>query len=321
MYMPIRSVLIAMLTTPLLALSQAYPSKPVRMVVPFPAGGAMDTVARAIGNRLSEALGQQVVVDNRSGAGGMIGADIVAKALPDGYTLVLTGGPPHLAYPFLLKNVPFDTVKDFTPIVVAGTAPQAVVVHPSLPVNSVRELIDYGKKNPGKLSYGTPGVGSGPHIGGMLLNRAAGIDMVHIGYKGGAPALNDVLGGQIQVGILVLSTGMPHVRSGKLRLLGVLDAQRAKAAPEMPTLAEAIPGYAAPDQWIGIFGPANMPQAVVNLVNAAVVKAIHLPDVSARLEAAGFEVKGNTPLEFADYVMRAYEYYRKVTAELGIKPE
>ncbi len=316
------SLIAAFLMAPFAAHGQAYPAKPVRMVVPFPAGGAMDTVARAIGNRLSEALGQQVVVDNRSGAGGTIGADVVAKAAPDGYTLVLTGGPPHLAYPFLMKNVPFDTVKDFTPIIMAATAPQAVVVHPSLPVASMKELIDYAKKNPGKLSYGTPGVGSGPHLGGMLLNRMAGIDLVHVGYRGGAPALTDVVGGQIPVAILVLSTAIPHVKSGKLRIIGLLDPQRAKAAPDTPTIAEAaLPNYAAPDQWIGVFGPANLPPAVVNQLNAAVQKAIALPDVASRLEAAGFEVKGGSPQEFADYVVKAYALYARLAVELNLKPE
>jgi tripartite-type tricarboxylate transporter receptor subunit TctC len=302
--------------------AQAFPSKPVRVVVPYAAGGATDTVARAVGNRLSEALGQPVVIDNRGGAGGMIGSDIVAKAAPDGYTLLLTVGPPHAAYPFFMKNVPFDTVKDFTPIIVVGTAPQAIVVHPSLPVTSIRELIDYGKKNPGKLSFATAGVGSSQHMGGLLLNRAAGIDMVHVAYKGGAPALNDVLGGQLPVGIVILSNVITHVRAGKLRLLAVLEAQRAQAAPDTPTVAEAgVPGYAVPDTWIGLVGPAKLPPAIVDQVNAAVVKALGYADVRTRLEAAGFEVRGNTPQEFADGIARGYETYQKITTEAGILPE
>ena len=317
-----RSILIALLMAPLAALGQAYPSKPVRMVVPFSAGGAMDTVARAMGNRLSEALGQPVVIDNRAGANGTIGADIVAKAAPDGYTLLLTVGPPHSAYPFFMRNVPFDTVKDFTPIIIVGTAPQSVVVHPSLPVTTLRELIAYGKKNPGKLSFGTSGVGSSQHMGGLLLNRAAGTDMVHVAYKGGAPALNDVLGGQIPVAIVILSNVITHVRAGKLHLLAVLEAQRAKAAPDTPTVAEAgVPGYAVPDTWIGLVGPARLPEAIVNQVNAAVLKALGFADVRARLEAAGFEVRGNTPKEFADGIAKGYETYRRIATEAGIKPE
>ena len=318
----IRLTALSLLLAPVLALAQAYPSKPVRMVVPYSAGGATDTVARAVGNRLSEALGQQVVIDNRGGASGMIGSDIVAKAAPDGYTLLLTVGPPHSAFPFFMKNVPFDTVKDFTPIIVVGTAPQAIVVHPSLPVTSLKGLIDYSKKNPGKLSYGTSGVGSSQHMGGLLLNRAAGTDMVHVAYKGGAPALNDVLGGQIPVAIVILSNVITHVRAGKLHLLAVLEAQRAKAAPDTPTVAEAgVPGYAVPDTWIGLVGPARLPEAIVNQVNAAVVKALGFADVRARLEAAGFEVRGNTPKEFADGIAKGYETYRRIATEAGIKPE
>ena len=318
----IRLTALSLLLAPVLALAQAYPSKPVRMVVPYSAGGATDTVARAVGNRLSEALGQQVVIDNRGGASGMIGSDIVAKAAPDGYTLLLTVGPPHSAFPFFMKNVPFDTVKDFTPIIVVGTAPQAIVVHPSLPVTSLKGLIDYSKKNPGKLSFGTSGVGSSQHMGGLLLNRAAGTDMVHVAYKGGAPALNDVLGGQIPVAIVILSNVITHVRAGKLHLLAVLEAQRAKAAPDTPTVAEAgVPGYAVPDTWIGLVGPARLPEAIVNQVNAAVLKALGFADVRARLEAAGFEVRGNTPKEFADGIAKGYETYRRIATEAGIKPE
>ncbi len=316
------SLLLAPVLAPLAALAQAYPSKPVRMVVPYAPGGATDTVARAIGNRLSEALGQPVVIDNRAGAGAIIGSDIVAKAAPDGYTLLLTVGPPHTAFPFFMKNVPFDTVKDFTPIIIVGTAPQAIVVHPSLPVSSVKELIDYAKKNPGKLSFGTAGAGSAQHMGGLLLNRAAGIDMVHVAYKGGAPALNDVLGGQIPVAILIVSNVLTYVRAGKLRLLAVLETQRAKAVPDTPTVAEAgVPGYAVPDTWIGLVGPAKLPAAIVNQVNVAMVKALGFPDVRGRLEAAGFEVKGNTPQEFAEVIAKGYETYQKITAEAGIKPE
>jgi tripartite-type tricarboxylate transporter receptor subunit TctC len=317
-----RSILIALLMAPLAALGQGYPNKPVRVVVPYSAGGVMDTLARTMSKRLSEALGQPVVIDTRAGAGGMIGADMVAKAAPDGYTLVFTAGPPHAMYSFLLKNVPFDTVNDFSPIVMIGTSPRSVVVHPSLPVTSVKELIDYAKKNPSKLSYGTPGVGTGPHIAGLMLNRAAGIDMVHIPYKGGASALNDVIGGQIPVAMLSLSTVMPYVRSGKLRLLGVLDAQRAKALPDMPTIAEAgVHDYAIPDTWVGLLGPANMPPAIVGQINAAVLKAITFPDVRSRLDEAGFEVKGTTPQRFADHVMKSFETYGMIMTEAGIKPE
>ncbi len=318
-----RFILMALLMAPLAALGQAYPNKPVRMVVPYSAGGAMDVMARAMVSRLSEALGQPVVIDNRPGGpGGMIGADFVAKAAPDGYTLLFTAGPPHGMYPFVTKNVPFDTVKDFSPIIMFGTSPRAVVVHPSLPVSSIMELVEYAKKNPGKLSYGTAGVGTGSHIGGVMLSRAAGIDMVHIPYKGGAPALNDVLGGQISMALLNTSSVMPHVRSGKLRLLAVLDARRAKALPDVPTVAQAgVAGYASPDLWVGVLGPANLPAAIVDQLNAAVLKAITFPDVRSRLDTAGFEVESTTPREFTQHILKSYEIYSKIMVEAGIKPE
>ncbi len=318
----VRSMLFALLTAPLAALGQTYPAKPVRVVVPFAAGGLVDTVSRAIGNRLGEVIGQPVVIDNRGGGGGTIGADIVTKASPDGYTLMLSGGPPHGVYALFIKNVPFDTIRDFSPIVIFGTAPQVLVVHPSFPANSVKELVDYAKANPGKLSYGTSGIGSPHHLGGLLLNRAAGIDLTHIAYKGGGPALTDVLGGQVPVAMLAMSTIVPHVKSGKLRLLAVLEAQRSKAMPDTPTIAETgYPGYAVPDTWLGLLGPANLPAPIIAQLNAAVLKAVGYTDVRARLETAGFEIKGNTPQEFSGVVARSQEVYSKIMTEAGIKPE
>ena len=318
----VRSMLFALLTAPLAALGQTYPAKPVRVVVPFAAGGLVDTVSRAIGNRLGEVIGQPVVIDNRGGGGGTIGADIVTKASPDGYTLMLSGGPPHGVYALFIKNVPFDTIRDFSPIVIFGTAPQVLVVHPSFPANSVKELVEYAKANPGKLSYGTSGIGSPHHLGGLLLNRAAGIDLTHIAYKGGGPALTDVLGGQVPVAMLAMSTIVPHVKSGKLRLLAVLEAQRSKAMPDTPTIAETgYPGYAVPDTWLGLLGPANLPAPIIAQLNAAVLKAVGYPDVRSRLETAGFEIKGNTPQEFSGVVARSQEVYSKIMTEAGIKPE
>ncbi len=319
----LRSLLGTLLLVPVLALAQVYPSKPVRIIVPYASGGASDAVARAISHRMSEALGQPVVVDNRAGASGVIGSDLVAKAAPDGYTLAIVVGPPHGAFPLFMKNVPFDTIKDFTPISMIGIAPQGIVVHPSLPVASVRELVEYAKKNPGKLSYGAVGVGSAPHIGGLMFNRTAGVEIVYIPYKSGGLALNEVLGGgQVQVGFLILSTVMPHVRAGKLRLLAVLDAHRSQAAPDTPTVAEAgLPGYFVPQAWIGLVGPAKLPRAIANQLNAAVVTTLGSTDVRAQLEKAGFEVRGNTPQEFSNTIDKDYETYRKIAIEAGIKPE
>ncbi|MBI2319831.1 MAG: tripartite tricarboxylate transporter substrate binding protein [Betaproteobacteria bacterium] len=318
----IRLMLVSVLLAPALVLAQAFPTKPVRLVVPYAAGGSADTVARAMGNRLSEALGQPAVIDNRGGASGIIGSDIVAKAAPDGYTVLLTIGPPHGAYPFFTKNVPFDTIKDFTPIAMVGTSYQVIVVHPSVPVTSVKELIDYAKKNPGKVFYAIPAIGSSQHMGGLLLNRTAGINMVHVAYKGAAPALADVLGGQVPVGMVTLSNVIPHVRAGKLRLLAVLQSERAAAVPDTPTVAEAgVPGYRVPYSWIGVLGPAGMPAAIVNQINAAVVKALGFPEVRARLDAAGFQVRSNTPQAFAQEITSSHGIYRKIATEAGIQPE
>ena len=302
--------------------STSWPNRPIRVVIPFAAGGATDSVARALSPKLSEILGQTLVLDNRVGAGGAIATEITAKAAPDGYTLMFTSGPPHNTFPFFFKNLSFDVLKDFTPIMVVGTAPQGIAVSASLPVNSLQELIEYGRKNPGKLAYGTAGNGSVQHLAGVMLNRAAKIDMVHVPYKGGSPALNDLLGGQIPVGIFILSTVMPHAKSGKVKLLAVLDSQRARTAPDTPTVVESgLSNFFVPETWIGLVGPANLPQSIVNQLQAALTKAIAVPEVRARLESAGFEVKTGTPEEFSELMNKSVEVYRRITTEAGIKPE
>lgn len=303
------------------ASAQPYPTKPIRVVVPYPPGGAGDTVARAIGQKLGEFFGQPVIVDNRPGAQTVIGADIVSRSAPDGYTLLLTFNAHHIL-PFFSKNVPFDSVRDFTPVVVVARAPNVVAVHPSLPVTSMRELVEYARKNPGKLNYATPGAGTSDHLAGELLRIIAKIDLVHVPYKGGSPALNDLLGGQIQMGILVISTVLPHARSGKVRALGVIEDTRAKAAPEIPTIAEAgIAGYAVPDTWVGFLGPAGLPSSIVSRFHEAVTKTIAVAEVRSRLEASGFEVAPKTPEEFAVAIARSVQVYRKITTDAGIRPE
>jgi tripartite-type tricarboxylate transporter receptor subunit TctC len=291
------------------------------MIVPYTAGGAADTVARAVGHKLGDLLGQPIVIENRTGAGGMIGTDFVAKSAPDGYTLLSTLGPSHHTIQFFSKNVPYDPVKDFTAVMIVGTAPQTMVVPASLPVTTPAELVAYAKKNPGKVSFGTSGMGTSQHLGGLLLNLAAGIDMVHVPYKGGAAALNDVLGGQVQVGLLVLSNVFPHIKAGKLRALGVLEGKRAKAAPSIPTVGESIPGYAIPDTWAGILGPAGIPAPVLAKLSAEMTKAVNSPEVRSRLEGAGFEFVGSSPKEFADLLSGSVDSYRKIVTQAGIKPE
>jgi tripartite-type tricarboxylate transporter receptor subunit TctC len=318
----LRILLISLLLAPLTALAQAYPAKPVRLVVPFATGGAADTIARAAGNRISEALGQPVIIDNRAGGLATIGSDIVAKAAPDGYTLLLAVSPPHTTSPFFVKNLPFDNIKDFTAIAIIATFPQAIVVHPSFPAHTLKELIDYVKKNPGKVSFGTSGTGTAQHLGGLQLNKAAGMDMQHIGYKGGAQATNDLLGGQIPVAILTLSNVIGHARAGKLRLIAMMESTRSKAAPEVPTVAEAgVPGFATPDTWIGLMGPARLPAPIIRQLNSAVTKSLEYPDVRSRLEAAGFEVGVATQETFAESISKSFSVYQKIVNDAGITPE
>ncbi|WP_132979927.1 tripartite tricarboxylate transporter substrate binding protein [Pigmentiphaga sp. D-2] len=320
---PMRRALAALCLMPLPALAGTYPDRPVRVVVPFAVGGAADTVARAVAHKLGEALGQTFIVDNRAGANSMIGSELVARAAPDGYTLLMQLGPPHNTLPFFSRNVPYDPVKDFTPVAMIGTAPQAMVVNAALPVKDLKEFLAYAKARPGKLSYGTSGVGSSQQLGGELLKASTGIDMIHVPYKGGAPALNDVVGGQVPVGILVLSNVLPHVKAGKLRLLGVLQAERAKAAPEVPTLAQAgLAGFAVPDTWVGLLGPAGMPPAVVEKLRGGIEDALASPDLQERLETAGFEVAAHpSPATFASLLASSVDTYRGIVAKAGIQPE
>lgn len=317
-----RLLLMALLSVPLFALAQTYPSKPIRMVVPYSAGGGADTIARTVGQRLSQSMGQPVIVDNRLGANGVIGSEFVVKAAPDGYTLLSTLGPSHHTIQLFSKNVSYDPVNDFTPIMIVGTVPQVLVVHPSVAAGSVKELVEYARANPGKLSFGTAGVGTSQHLGGLLLNLAAKIDMVHVPYKGGAAALNDILGGQIPAAILVLSNVLPHIRSGKLRALGVLEARRATAASGISTVAEGgVPGYALPETWAGILGPPGMSAVIVSRLSAELTKAVENPETRSRLEAMGFDVSGNSPQEFAALLAKSVDVYRRIVNEAGIKPE
>lgn len=315
--------LAALLWLPAVGMSQDYPVKPIRLIVPFAVGGAADTVGRSVGQQLTQSTGQAVIVDNRIGANSMIGSEMVARAQPDGYTLLLQLGPPHNTLPYFTRNVPYDPIKDFTPIAIIGTAPQALVVNAALPVTNLQQFLEYARQHPGKLSYGTAGVGTSQHLGGELLKAQTRIDMVHVPYKGGSLALNDVVGGQVPVGILVLSNVLPFVKSGKLRLLGVLEAERARAAPDAPTIAEAgVPGYALPSTWVGLLGPAGMPAATVEKVRAEIGKALESPEMRARLDTAGFQVASEaSPQAFSDLLAKSADIYKKIVAQAGIEPE
>ncbi len=310
----------ALVLVPAAALAQAWPSKPIHLVVPYAAGGGVDTVARALAQELGTVLKTSVIVENKPGASSIIGSDYVAKAAPDGYTLLVNVGT-HYAMPYLAKNVPYDPVKDFTPITVVGRAPQVLAVHPSVPAKTVPEFIAYVQKNPGKVSYGTAGKGTSQHLGGEMLNSMAKLDMVHVPYKGGGPALNDLMGGQVPVAFLIMSNVLPHAQAGKVRLIGVIEAKRAKAAPDVPTIGETVAGFAVPDTSIAVLGPKGLPADVVAKLDAALATVAAQGAVRTRLEAAGFEVDVVGAADFAKAAPAAAEAYRKITTEAKIAPE
>jgi tripartite-type tricarboxylate transporter receptor subunit TctC len=317
----IKTLLVTVLAVPLMAFAQAWPSKSIRLVVPYPPGGSTDLLARTIGIKVGEALGQQIIVDNRAGAGGMLGSDIVARSAPDGYTILLGTGATHGLTLLLSKTVPYDPVKDFTPITAAVEVPIILVVHPSVPGASAKELVDWAKKNPGKLSFGSSGTGSPHHLSGELLKQVAGIDMVHVPYKGAAPAVQDLIGNQIPAVFTTLSTALPHIKGGKIRAVGFVEAKRQPSVPEIPTIGESVPGYVMPASWLGFFAPAGLPDAILKRLNAEIVKAVQSPDVKAKLEAAGMPVVGTGSEEFARMVKDDIETFRRIVTAAGIKPE
>jgi tripartite-type tricarboxylate transporter receptor subunit TctC len=312
---------ILLCVAPLLAGAQSYPSKPIRFVVPYPPGGGLDLFARPFAQKLTELLGQPVIVENKPGASGVVGAAYVAQQPADGYTVLLAAASQYLQ-PFVSRNVPFDNNKDFTPIISAVNYHNVVVVHPELPVKSIKDLVDYAKANPGKLAYVTAGQNTSQHLAALLMEHMTGIDLLHVSYKGGSPALNDLLGGRVQMGILVQSTVMPHVRSGKLRPIAVAEADRAQALPDLPTIAQGgLPGFAVPDSWLGVLGPAGVPREVVARFSQAASRAIADAEVKSRVEMLGYEVTGSTPDQFQKQIERTIESYRKIVNTAGIKPE
>jgi len=302
------------------ALAQGvYPSKPMRMVVPFPPGGPSDVLARAIGKELSDALGQPVVIENRAGAGGNIGSDVVAKAAPDGYTLLLGNVGTHSINASLYRQMPYDTVGDFAPIALTASSTLIMVAHPSLQVNSVRELVAKAKRE--KLIYGSAGVGTPQHLASELFNTMAGVTMTHVPYKGAAPLLADQLGGHIVLAIVGLPVALPHLKSGKLVALGVTSSQRSPVAPEVPTIAESgVPGYEV-GTWYGVLAPAGTPKDIVARLNGEIMKFLRRPEARAQLEKQGFEVLGSTPEAFAAYIRSEMGKWAKVVKDSGAKAD
>jgi tripartite-type tricarboxylate transporter receptor subunit TctC len=302
------------------AAAAAYPEKPVRLVVPFSVGGTTDFIARFMGKKFTDELGQQFVVDNRGGAGGTIGADIVAKAPGDGYTLLLY----HIAVatsPALYKKLPYDPERDLAPISLVGTTPSIMVVHPSLDVHSVKDLIALAKAHPGELRYGSAGIGSAGHLGVALFEYYAHVKMSHIPYKGGGPALAAMVGGEVQVMIQTMPDTIRQVRAGRLRLLAVSTAHRVPELPDTPTIAEAgVPGYEY-FTWFGLFAPGTTPQPLVDKLNAVINKTLAMPDLQAQFRKDGLEPKGSTSKDFRSLVHAEIIKWAKVIKAAGIKPQ
>jgi tripartite-type tricarboxylate transporter receptor subunit TctC len=303
------------------AQGEAYPTKAIRWIVTYPPGGPTEFVARAIGAKLTEAWGQQVVIDNRAGAGGVIGTDLAAKAVPDGYTLLFGTSAGLTINPALVSKLPYDPVRDFAPVSLLVINPQILVVNNSVPVNSVKELIAYAKSRPGQLNYASVGQGSPNHLGMELLKALAGIDMVHVPYKGTSPAVTDLLGGQVQLMFNSMPVVLSLVKGGKLKGLAVGSAQRSPAAPDVPTVAEAgVPGFENVT-WYGMFAPAKTPKDVIAKLNAQVVKILTDPEMAQRMASQGAEPRGTTPEELARYMRVEFERWKKVIKAAGIKLE
>jgi len=312
---------IALIAAPLIFLSaaviaQTYPTKPVRVVIPWPPGGSNDVVGRIVMQRVAESTGQQFVVDNRAGAAGSIGADVVAKAPPDGYT-IMVHSTSHVGNAHLYKKLPYDTLKDFMGVALLAAQPGALTVHPSLPVKNVREFIALAKKSPGTINYSSSGNGSAPHLSMALLVAMTGIKLVHVPYKGGAPQVTALVSGETQASLATVSTVLVHIQSGRLRALGVSSAKRSGVLPDVPTIAESgVPGYEM-SPWIGVFTPAGTPKDIVNRLNGEINKALKTPEVSQLLASQALDALGSTPEEFDARIRADYDKYAKLIKLTG----
>jgi tripartite-type tricarboxylate transporter receptor subunit TctC len=298
--------------------AQGYPSRPIRIIVPLAAGGTGDTLARAVGEGMAKELGQPVVIENRPGAGGLVGTEFVATSPPDGYTL-LAVSPSHLINPPLYKaRAHYDALKSFEPVVVMAYTHQMIVAHPSVPAGNLKELIAYAKANPGKLNYGSAGTGSATHLNMELFKSMAGVDIVHVPYKGSTQARNDVLAGQVQLAMDGLLPLQPFIKDGRLKPLAITSSHRAKSNPEIPTIGEFVPGYAT-DTWYGIVAPAGTPRDIVAKLNAAAVKALNDPQVNERLTRLGAEPAGGSAADFHALLVREQPLWTKAVEISGAK--
>jgi tripartite-type tricarboxylate transporter receptor subunit TctC len=319
--MKLKLVLALLAALPGVAMAQAYPAKPIRMIVTFAAGGGADFVGRAVAPRLGEALGQPVVVENRPGANGALGADAVAKAAPDGYTLLLGAAGTLVVAPHLGANMPFDPMKDLAPISLVAISPFVVTLNPTVQASSIRDLVALAKANPGKINFGSSGTGGSPQLAGELFKSMTGVNMVHVPYKGLAPALTDLMGGQIQAVFADVALVKGNIAAGKLKGLAVTSAARSAAMPDLPTVAESgVPGYAA-GTWYGILAPAGTPAEIVARIGAEARKVLAQPEVKAAFVAQGMDPVGDTPAQFAGYMRDESAKWGKVIREANIKAQ
>jgi len=316
----VRWLIVFTFALPILGHSQSttpYPAKPIRLIVPFAPGGGTDILARSLGQLLGSSLGQQVIVDNRPGAGGVLGAELTAKSAPDGYTIMMVSSS-YSVNPALYK-LSFDPIKDLTPISQVASVPFVLVAHPSVPINNLRELIALAKAKPGQLNFASSGLGSSPHLAGEYFNMRAGTQIKHIPYKGGGPAIADVMGGHVQFLFSTVVQGIPHIKSESLKAIAIGSLKRSAALPDVPTIAESgIPGYDVTN-WFGILGPRDMPRQIVEKLSTEIAKHLRNPEFMAKLAAEGAEPVGSTPVEFAQLISSEIEKYGRIVKETQIK--
>src|SRR3954452_1570080 len=309
--------LAALAATP--ALAQAYPNRPISLLVPWAAGGSTDILARIVATLLHQSMGQPVIIENRTGGAGNIGTSAVARAAPDGYTLLFNTMSVHTMNHALFASMPFDGVKDFSPITLLAYVTNTMVVHPSVPANTVPEFIAYAKANPGKIAYASSGPGSTNHLCAAMLEKMAGIEMLHVPYRGGAPAVADTVGGQVQLFFTAGTQSLEHVKAGRLKLLAVTEAKRSPFLPDVPTVAETVPGYEM-TVWYGAFGPAGIPKDIVAKLNGEIARALFLPDVKNRMADIAVEVASSTPQELAARMRGYAEKWGGIIKSIGIAP-
>jgi tripartite-type tricarboxylate transporter receptor subunit TctC len=310
---------LALLAAPLAFGAVPYPSKPIHFVVPYPAGGPLDTVARLLGAKVSESVKQPVIVENTPGAGGNIGADLVAKSAPDGYTILMGAVATHAINPTLYAHIPYDAARDFAPVTQVASTPNVLVVNPKLPVSSVGELIRYAKAHPGQLNYGSGSTGSAGHLAGELFDTMAGVKMVHVPYKGAAPAMQDLIAGQVQLMFDNFASSSGQIQAGRVRALAITTAKRSELAPELPTIAESgLPGFDI-STWFGVFAPAGTPGAIVMRLHDEFANALHANDVREAMLRLGAEPVASTPAEFAAYIKAEAAKYARVIKASGAR--